>query len=119
LIEVIETDAWSAAVSGGRREQPARDAPGRAPAVAAAVLRFGGTPPGDEGRPGAPADIGAVAAFWTEDGSRGAGAGNTGNLHDDRVRCSVGVGKALLDLDVYSTEGEDLATHVQIGGAWH
>jgi hypothetical protein len=49
----------------------------------------------------APPDIGAVAAFKTENGSQGLAAGYFGTLEGDRFRYLAGIAKAELNLDYY------------------
>ncbi len=49
----------------------------------------------------APPDIGAIAAFKTENGSQGFGAGYFGTVAGDSYRYLLAAGKAELNLDVY------------------
>lgn len=54
----------------------------------------------------APPNIGALAAFKTENGSRGAGGGYFGSVAGDRYRYLVGLAKVALNLDYYGVLDE-------------
>jgi len=57
-----------------------------------------------EGRP-TPPDISALAAFGTENGSKGAAAGHLGFSEDRRWRYAVGAGSASVNLTLYGDSG--------------
>jgi hypothetical protein len=57
-----------------------------------------------EGRP-TPPDISALAAFGTENGSKGAAAGHLGFSADRRWRYAVGAGSASVNLTLYGDSG--------------
>jgi hypothetical protein len=54
----------------------------------------------------APPNIGALAGFRTENGSRGAGGGYFGSVAGDRYRYLIGAAKADLNLDYYGPADE-------------